>query len=617
MKSNMIVLGTGLLLVAGVAQAQPPPSKEITLADWGFKNASEIGYLSVGLLHKKEGDELVVHDIRKQKPTLKEPEQAVSRVPKIEGDLFLVARFDRGNLNRLNGYFNAFVRAPSQGALSIGPAPDGTSSLAFSYQNQPPGFAGFWVHLFDFKAPPTERVFLDATPFTHLTFSIRGAKGDEDLVLQVADYAWEKKEDSLKVGKVKVTKEWQQVWVDLTQLPKGLDKKGLASIVFQVQGDQQGAVYLKNLAFTKKKDIPIPISIDKQRSRSTDPKKAMWLWEAEKIFAGGNEEAALLAFCKAWGMTDLFVQIPYEAALASLPEAGRTPEAGWKIRWNPTPFRSLNRQLQAAGIRVHALDGDPRYALEEYHGRVLAFIGKIAEYNKSVPQEERFVGIRYDIEPYLLPNFGGVQKEAVLKQYLSLLEKSKLLTQKAGLELGVDLPFWFDGQNEFFEPSAAVGGRPMSELIIDRVDTVGIMDYRTVAYGADGVIAHGGDELAYASKRGKKVFVGLETVWLPNETQLEFQRQRGGRGAAIVIGELGDGRARLTLNFKGGTGAYTLSQTRSVDLPSSKITFFGKTKRDLQDVMEGADREFSGTPSFLGFAIHSYEGFRPWSERQK
>src|SRR3990167_262840 len=125
MKSNMIVLGTGLLLVAGVAQAQPPPSKEITLADWGFKNASEIGYLSVGLLHKKEGDELVVHDIRKQKPTLKEPEQAVSRVPKIEGDLFLVARFDRGNLNRLNGYFNAFVRAPSQGALSIGPAPDG------------------------------------------------------------------------------------------------------------------------------------------------------------------------------------------------------------------------------------------------------------------------------------------------------------------------------------------------------------------------------------------------------------------------------------------------------------------------------------------------------------
>ncbi|MBI4373247.1 MAG: hypothetical protein HY542_00060 [Deltaproteobacteria bacterium] len=340
----------------------------------------------------------------------------------------------------------------------------------------------------------------------------------------------------------------------------------------------------------------------------------MWLWETEKILTSDEERQTLLGFCKTEGITDLFVQIPYEAESS----------AAWKIRWNPLPFRRLNRELQAAGIRVHALDGDPRYALEEYHGRLLALIDRIAEYNKSVPQEERFAGIRYDNEPYLLPNFGGVRKEAVLRQYLSLLEKSQVLTQKAGLEFGVDIPFWFDGRNEFFEPSAAVGGRPMSELIIDRVDTIGIMDYRTQAYGADGVIAHGADELAYASRRGKKVFVGLETVWLPDETLLEFEKSPQGGPGGISIEEMGDGKVRLNLGPAGpalslskGKGSATLFQTRSIDLPSSKITFFGKTGRDLRDVMEEAHREFSGFSSFLGFAIHSYEGYRPWLERQK
>lgn len=340
--------------------------------------------------------------------------------------------------------------------------------------------------------------------------------------------------------------------------------------------------------------------------------KAMWLWETEKILRNEAELTRLVEFCGTEGITDLFVQIPYRADRR--PQT--TNHSGWEIHWDPAPFRGLNRQLHAAGIRIHALDGDPRFSLREFHGSVLGLIREIIRYNRSVGPKERFFGIRFDNEPYLLPYFGGIRKGSVLRQYLELLDRARPLASQAGLAFGVDIPFWFDGNNEFLEPTAAVGGRPMSELIIDRVDNVGVMDYRTISDGADGVIAQGGDELAYASKRGKKVFIGLETVWLPNETLLEFQKQTGGKGA-ISIEDLGDGRARLTLNPRGNKGDHLLSQTRSVNVPSSKITFFAKTGRDLQDVMEEARREFSGFSSFLGFAIHSYESYRPWVERQR
>src|SRR4029077_2498285 len=47
---------------------------------------------------------------------------------------------------------------------------------------------------------------------------------------------------------------------------------------------------------------------------------------------------------------------------------------------------------------------------------------------------------------------------------------------------------------------------------VDLLDNVGVMDYRDTADGADGIIAHGRDLLAYADQAKKaKVYVGLET----------------------------------------------------------------------------------------------------------
>jgi len=578
----------------------------------------------VGILHKREGDDLRLYDIRRQRPVVKEPSGPRGRAPSFEGNLFLVSHFREGNTNRLGGYFNGFAKSPSQSAVTIGKAPDGRPALIFSYRKVLPSFAGFWIHLFDFKKHPAARVFFDASPFTYLTFSIRGERGGEELLLQIADRAWEKQEDSLVVGDVasflpdgRVQRKWQQGWIALKELPVGLNKKELASLVFLVKRNGQGRVFIKDLAFTKKRGVRIP-----QPEEAKIPvrllNKAMWLWETDKIVTSPDEQQRLLTFCKREGITDLFLQIPYEA---------KEEEGQWEILWNPLLIRPLISQLHQVGVKIHALDGDPRFALREWHGRVIATLASIIKYNRESLPQERFDGIRFDIEPYLLPSFGGVQKEAILKQYLSLLVASQTLTRQADLAFGVDIPFWFDARNEFFEPTAEVEGRPMSELIIDIVDNVGIMDYRTQAYGADGVIAQGTQELQYAAKRGKEVFLGLETVELPDETILAFSpaSQRGSRillerieGKKIRLYWIPDGQwERVQRDHPFSSPVVILGQTHATFVPSGKLTFANKDLQDLKEVMQQAESELQRFPSFSGFTIHSYESYRPWLERQK
>lgn len=610
------ILSLFILAWASASHAQSFPSKEIILSDWKLNDFTEIGHISIGILHNKDEDKLIVYDIRKQKPVIDPPSENQSRTPVFDGDAFIVSHYNRGNVNRLGGYFNGFAKPPSSSYLAIKNAPDGDPALAYSFVKKPKTFAGFWIHLFDFKLPPSQRSFLDSSPFTHVTFLIRGEKGGEKFSLRMADRLWEQKQDSLLIGDVdsylpdqKVKKEWQQAWVPLPKGHPRLNQKELSSIVFQVKENGGGQIYIKDLAFTKKKGIPIASEKVKKAS-SRKFHKAMWLWETDKILNSDQEIKSLLKFCADQGITDLFVQIPYEAEN----NAGR-----WQILWDALKMRKLISPLYQAGIQVHALDGDPRFALKKWHGRVTALIQAIIQYNKSVSLQERFVGIRFDIEPYLLPRFGGTQKESQLKEYLELLRVSHELTKNEGLDFGVDIPFWFDSMNEAFEPIAEVDGRPVSKWIIDIVDNVGIMDYRTVAYGADGVIAHALDELRYADKKGKKIFIGLETVWLPDETIYDFGPR--GKGTRVLIKKSGQDKAQITWLPEGKQVStkegIVLHQTRAIPVSAGKITFDKKYPEDLVEVMEQAEGELSQFSSFQGFIIHSYESYRPWLKRRK
>jgi len=155
----------------------------------------------------------------------------------------------------------------------------------------------------------------------------------------------------------------------------------------------------------------------------------------------------------------------------------------------------------------------------------------------------------------------------VLAEYLELnAQVQRTVRAEGGLEYGVDIPFWWQDRDD--QTGAAIGDvtfegvrKAASLHLLDLVDNVGIMDYRNVAGGDDGIIAHARALLDYSDHARAKVFVGVETSPIP-----------------------------------------------SVGLP--KLTFDGRSNAEMDHELALVDAAFIGHRSFAGFAIHHYGSYR-------
>jgi hypothetical protein len=260
---------------------------------------------------------------------------------------------------------------------------------------------------------------------------------------------------------------------------------------------------------------------------------------------------------------------------------------------------------------------------------MLAQVRAAIDYNARVEPEERFAGIHHDNEPYLLAGFAGEAREELLVHQLELAEACQRLLEEAGSDLafGVDIPFWYDNVSVTWQGIY----KPMSDHLFDIVDNVGIMAYRTSTSGADGVLALARDEVAYASQRGKQVYVALETTPLPDQVQYTFaghapappERQAGARGAYLLAQPWGGlavlywndfdqpGAARLGPELLAAGASYRVFRSvRKIPIPAAKITFASATRAALDAAVEAVLREFRGQAGFAGVAIHDYRGYQ-------
>jgi len=594
------------------ARAEPLQTT-VSLSDWGLTSIDELAFARLGVLDTTPG-RLVVYHIGRADPG-HGVESERSAPPRFAAGAFLVQP-DGNNANALGGLFNGFARAPARSEVSIEPGPDGVDALAFAYDKRPGTFAGFWMHLFDTRAAAPDRVYLDARGAAWLTFEIRGDVGGEPVRLQLADRAWEKKQDSWPVDDVaalidggRIDTSWRRAWLSLDRLDQPgsrLDRSRLASLVFLVdpegQNPRQGRVWIRGVALTTPRTAPTVAM--RPTAIARPEKKAMWLWETRRIIDSAAELERLVAFCRAQAMTDLFVQLPYTAPLI---------DNQWGQTWDQAGMQRFNAALHP--VRVHALDGAAFYVRPEWHPRLVTTVAQVAAYNKAHRPAERFAGVRFDVEPYLLDAWQGSGKEAVLRDYVALLGKLATAAHKGGLSFGVDIPFWFDGRDELTGALAApYEGRPVLERVLDLVDNIGVMDYRTLAYGADGVLTHGANELALATAKKKEVFIGLETVKLPDERLLTFDERRGA-GETLIVSALAGGRARLEL-LPAGTpipaGARTLGLRDAILVPADKLTFANLGRAALERTMMLARPALLAEPSFVGFVLHSYESLDAW-----
>ena len=647
--NQRVALLLGLLLTSlpsgAWGQERPPAILTVTVPvrDWGLTQISEVRYGRVVVVDDSSNRHLELRRLLPEAPTESPPGER-SSVPEFSGNNLVVADFSLSNRTPLGGYYGTFQRLPSVAHADVVRLADGRRGLELECKRRETGFCGLWVQLYDFETPRASRAYLDATSFSTFSFWVRGREGGEELLLKVADEAWERREDALPIGDVgeflrsgRILTTWQQAVVPLHRFPVRIRRDLLAMMTFEVPVPGTTSVEFGPMAFSAEPSPlpPLPSPV-REGSRVRPLEKASWLWNTADLLADPAHAAEVLGFLEAHGFDNVFLQLPADSA---------APRILGEVPFDAAAMRPLLAAFNARGMKVYALDGFARYALPEYHAGVLKTIDRIARYNASVAPEERFYGIRYDIEPYLLPEFHGPGRERILTNLLDLTKESVERTHEAGMVYGADIPFWYDALSEETSERVTVAydglNKPVSEHLIDLVDNIAIMDYRTMAYGADGTVRHGTGEMEYASDAGKSVFVGLETFALPDETLLDFrgEPEKGlstnpPSGAFVVLGIARDSvhaayipdPALRPVGF-GALGDWMAAKglgpadvawwpiNRIVEVPASKITFAGQDPAQMTKVMEATKEAFLRYDAFAGFAIHFVRSYMEFLRR--
>jgi len=352
--------------------------------------------------------------------------------------------------------------------------------------------------------------------------------------------------------------------------------------------------------------------------------RATWVWNTDRLLKDGPLRSAFLRFLREEEFDVVYLQIPRgdddtAHGVHVLPAADLLP---------------LIRTMRSLGVSVEALAGDPRFILPAGRRTLLSLIGSVAAYDRGVPADARFSAVHLDVEPYLLPGFGGPRRTRLLTAYLDLLRDVRTAAQAAGLALGVDVPSWFDEGDELsgepFEADEHGTRRPVLDLLLPLVDEVCVMSYQTTAAGPGGVLASSAGELRAAGKSGKQVSVALETTPLPDQTvaivrgapargyplrntgadQLLLFPRRDSVSVWYVPSSAADSALGLLRKRKiADSSCAVWTVPRRAEVPASGITFAGSSADELQKVETEVRRAFAGEPGFAGTAVHDWMNY--------
>lgn len=461
--------------------------------------------------------------------------------------LLLVDDFNRGNQNNLGGYYNKFEKIPS--SAIVGPTEDvyrgeAGKSLKISVKKANVGFCGAWLHLFDFRAD--KKNFLNAYGYEYLSFWVKGEKGGEKFVIKLADKRWIGLDDSASIGPVDrflpggVKTTWSEVLVPLAEV-RNLNLSELGGITFDFAYPGEYTVYIDDVAFKTSKDVANPetVAADLKSKTGNDeqraiPKRVAWAWTVYDILNNFNDsQTRLFEFCERENVNRIWLQVParYEPSIDfdRLIEEGK-PEAFKIVLRDEDKLRAFIRKAHARGIKVEALDGYPEFAQKPFHFVPLAIVDAVIDYNNRVEPEERYDGVHFDNEPYLIIGWHDPERrEKMLEEFMELnVECQRRIRENSDMVYGVDVPFWWSAKDPFTGEAIGIVSfngerKPAVEFCIDLLDNMGIMNYRDSAYGADSMLAHGTPILRYAEQQGKKnIYSGVEvftykptTVWFP------------------------------------------------------------------------------------------------------
>lgn len=142
--------------------------------------------------------------------------------------------------------------------------------------------------------------------------------------------------------------------------------------------------------------------------QADEPQQATWVWQAERIV---SEPEQLLSFAKTNQIDVMFLHIHPDV-----------PDSA---------YRQFIRQAAKEGIEVHALAGDPTWALPEYRGRMLDFLQKIQRYNAQAAEDERFRESTWTLSRMCSRNGKRTRMRSFMRGWTTLTSSSRPDGRKA------------------------------------------------------------------------------------------------------------------------------------------------------------------------------------------
>jgi len=289
-----------------------------------------------------------------------------------------------------------------------------------------------------------------------------------------------------------------------------------------------------------------------------------WAWEPVRW---REEPERLVAAARQKGIERLFV----------------TLEIGKSGLLNAPQLRRFVRMAGSAGVKVEAVEGDPRMILPEGLAAATARARAFAAYQQRARAEERLAGIQYDVEPYVLAGWG---REPV--GYSAWVDAVLRLRQAAGEQVDLVLPFWIGQEEE---------GRDFLRRVAPAVRILTVMSYRTelplLTQVAEPLLAWGAAE-------GVKVRLALEAGPIADETEQVFRPAVAGTLAVMPGAE-----PRVLLLSSPGSvpGAQMYARQSESLVPAQRLSFLGREEA-MVELARRSEPLFSAWPSFAGFAFH-------------
>jgi hypothetical protein len=304
----------------------------------------------------------------------------------------------------------------------------------------------------------------------------------------------------------------------------------------------------------------------------TTPRLGFWVWQYRQALA---HPETVLAACQRHGGRRMLLQMPATTDTAEL----------WR------DYAQFLKQAQHRGIEALALDGEP-----DAIDAPLALVHKVQRL-LGLMAGQPLAGVQLDVEPYLRQDF--FLDPTGFERYLALIEQVRAVT--AGqTRLSIVMPFWFTSQR--------VQGRPVAFAVMDRVDEVAVMSYRT-DMGELQAIAR--DTLRYGDLAGVPVWLALETRVLPVERHVVLKRvpRRDLADAYLDATE-----QRLVLSSPPAIAGLTwLRVQHRVTVRPERLTFAHQTQQQVRAAIATLMHTIAHR-SLAGVLVHDLDGFTALTE---